>query len=430
MKTDDPRLIISQVYSRWRDLLMMHCPAVWTDLELIPSQPGRKPATSKREQGNGKAMVQWWIMRTGTMPLSLSTTLPGPLVVSPMNDVVIPFSTRFRRLELILPLSQARPLLASEPGSFPLLEELVLMGHAGTQFSWPAAPDNSIGFPALRSVSLCFIHAAGDLTKIGFPWNQIGRLNLVGVGRMAMETGVELLRLCKGTLEDFAFRVANARATIVEDMRDAPKIELPALQSLKIWFTLDITVQILPSLLQLLNVPRLKKLFVGGAHMSWSHVAFQDLSHRSSCTVEVLDLHGLALNEEMHTSIRSMPSLKRLALTLNPTLAGNVADISWAPQLEYLGVSLQIGRYTFEISKGVLEGIKSRLELCARGPDTGKVESEPTLAPYPPSVPLREVEFWVSRGYERQFQTNHGKLLEEIEGLGCAASFGQLAPLL
>ncbi|KAJ7679227.1 hypothetical protein DFH06DRAFT_1166064 [Mycena polygramma] len=226
MASREAPFLLCHVASRWRNIALS-TPQLWSSLHLvIPDQP--------RSQ-NIYALVEQWLARSGTLPLSISVAISSSMnsevvTASPL-DLLVAVSNRWKSVEFAASPDYrgdwlCRSLSALHPADVPILTSFKFNSADKTMLSSPF-----LATPTLSSVSLLFI--PHDFRRdSAFSWHSITRLQMGSKQQGYVWGGCEIpvtlqhcinLEVCTLTIVD----------TPAHQIPNEP-IELPHLKSLSV----------------------------------------------------------------------------------------------------------------------------------------------------------------------------------------------------
>ncbi|KAF9000677.1 hypothetical protein BDQ17DRAFT_661082 [Cyathus striatus] len=314
----EPRLVIAHVCSQWRTIAF-ETADLWSDIVLQPAR--------RRNPLRDSEMTKVWLARGRDYPMTLQTWVPSygrfpgwSWVIDPIKDLIVPYASRVRALNLTLPYTQVRQLLSFAPGSFPLLQELDLVVGYRTvdhKLGWSATA-TSFQHSPLRNV-VFDLPGQYDPQILGLPWSHLKKIHLL-TSPISASSCHTLLR-CSSSLEELIAEIQCIDDQTIREAANMTPISLPYLRSLCIT----------------LEKPENFMLFLGPLHLIKIHnfeirCAFQlqwlpefyiDLLWHSLHSVERFciqdepDLRIWAKNDvslDIGILLERMPSLKELYL--------------------------------------------------------------------------------------------------------------------
>ena len=395
-KLHEAPLLLCQICSFWRSVAL-HTPTLWNNIE----------ARCYISYDRLLEMVKTWFSRSGTFaPLAIDI---GPyrwcrrsfLVPELVDELIIPYINRFRKISISLPTTLLQPLLRLPTGSAALLEHFQL-DLTDDDICW-------LEDDVLRNGPVTFFNSASHLRIARFksslsnlqdprifslPWIQLTDLHFHGIF-LPPDTCYAVLRQCANlvacTLGIFSRNRNQITAT--------PNIVLPNLREFSLCVKRDITYApfLQPFVFTVLRMLKLSTEHASG--MSSLALAFASLSARSWFNLEVFILDGVRISSADVTFIlTNMPSLVELNLDWIHSLdATNLAMISrgaLVPNLRVLRLHLTPPRL-----HAVVDMIESRWRVDADHPNTGERRCIPISQ-------LREVTLYCAGWYRNESESN------------------------
>ncbi|KAK7052285.1 F-box domain-containing protein [Favolaschia claudopus] len=251
-------LLLTQICRQWRQIAL-DTPGLWSSLQI----------TNEENQEISIELVSLWLSRSGTLPLDINfhwwdESRAGSAIVAGIS-----FASRWRDIELALPLTSFAHL-DLRMVSMPNLRTLVVRQLYSLQNDAVSRTLELIPAPSLRDLKL---FTFPDV-KVNAPWVQLTSLTLA---RVDIRDGLLVLGGCTNLLH---FEVSTTgNITGVTDT-----LILHSLVTLACHFGRSGS----DSILEHLTLPRLLHLRVA-AFSDTSHVTiFKDFIHRSTCSLQSL----------------------------------------------------------------------------------------------------------------------------------------------
>ncbi|TFK61407.1 hypothetical protein BDN72DRAFT_965190 [Pluteus cervinus] len=166
----DPRIAWSRVCAFWRTTTLGH-PVLWNDLVLSSSRFGHGEPGPRRDD------FASWVSRSGSSPFSLriepafSAQNTSSLLRTP--PVLTAFSTRLKKLQVHLSVSQFEALCTLPMNSFERLDE-VSLSIMSTEFQQPSDIPMTFNFLALEAITIV---GNVTLTISSLPWAQLRKVD-------------------------------------------------------------------------------------------------------------------------------------------------------------------------------------------------------------------------------------------------------------
>ncbi|KAF8644657.1 hypothetical protein AX16_008317 [Volvariella volvacea WC 439] len=369
LEKTEPRLVLSKVCSNWRRIISYSASEFWCHVIIRLSGSRDRILLPFNE----------WLPRASTRLLNTSIY---PSVFShsgvpakPVQDIVVPYSARFRRLNISLNLEDTCEFFTGS-GSYPSLQELELVTTPRLEnVQDEALLKETINFPALRRLTWTskgnlFLH------HMHFPWEEMTALHLQGICIDAA-AALGVLRVCR-SLEECTLNFTSLTPNTLTQLRNEPTVVLPVLRDANFGFVTT-SVEFYPAVLSRFTLPLLRVLHIRcpdsrpPSTFSWSHQAYEDLSTRSSFTLERFHLTATHVNGDVLTSFKSMPSLRALTIKINRKDAlpswfvSNFHIGNILPNLEEMKVLLQdAGEQSASILTSMLSMVMSRQDYLSR----------------------------------------------------------------
>ncbi|KDR78390.1 hypothetical protein GALMADRAFT_245553 [Galerina marginata CBS 339.88] len=208
MDASEAPVLLTRICSSWRSLAFSS-PRIWSKLHIPFPKNARNgaastwyyspEATAVREQELASTMqlrsqvVETWLERSGDYPLSLSVYHPSSYreeaenleiwLSSGIFKVIVRFASRWRSLDLNMPLSMYKYLQVSvsELGydTLPMLQDLRVSIHGQPQGNyWAQSPLALLPSPQLRTLSLNTAKATWNFRSIPLVWSRLTSLSL------------------------------------------------------------------------------------------------------------------------------------------------------------------------------------------------------------------------------------------------------------
>ncbi|KAJ7597760.1 hypothetical protein C8J56DRAFT_920886 [Mycena floridula] len=217
-------LLLGRVCKTWREI-SISTPTLWSDIKIsLPKDSCQREAEQTRD------IVEQWIGRSGSTPLSISLASSAQISTSSQHaielilDLLVQSSARWRILDIRLPSTSLVALESVCRNQVPLLERLRIM-------SADSDPPNLAPVPFLDLLHAPkLVHYAGWMVSSQETCVQITDLDLTGFpGRHGLgipaEAALRTLRLCPN--------LADCRLHICHDNGFTPYEHLPARDALR-----------------------------------------------------------------------------------------------------------------------------------------------------------------------------------------------------
>lgn len=316
-RVQDPPILLCLVCSSWRQTAF-NMPELWNNLHFSAND-----ALSRLSK---LTLAQMWFSRAADMPLSL-TLLDTPEDHSPnvdfINDLIAPFSTRFKYLHVVLHPSQIDALLSLGTGSFDRAEECRIVSNSAfmtTPLIMPWESPVAIFSQAARLRRLR-IHLGPLLLPdfFRFPWYQLQVLRCDS--SMDASHCTTMLRACN-SLQKVHVRIFGIKYSPPPAM----EISLPNLTS----FSVQLCDQenydrfFFPMVL-----PQLKSLWIYSYDgVPWSPEMYNILCDRSRCSLEHISLASVDILEtrDLLRLFQLTPNLISVTISHNTPLDINVLN--------------------------------------------------------------------------------------------------------
>ncbi|KAJ7253527.1 hypothetical protein C8J57DRAFT_1348365 [Mycena rebaudengoi] len=196
---DEPPLLLCRICQAWRDLALS-TPRLWARLHIVA------PPSDSHLVQTVRDMVDTWLSRSGTLPLSISLTLSKTASqetdVSDLFQTLIRHSLRWKHLRISLPSYRSlEPLAALSPSDVSILESVSI--HGLLELSHETVPiDYKLGllsFAGTSSLRRAIITSVFWANVPGLPllWENLRHLTFHGAWyELDLSYAVELLRQC------------------------------------------------------------------------------------------------------------------------------------------------------------------------------------------------------------------------------------------
>ncbi|KAJ7153690.1 hypothetical protein C8R46DRAFT_961500 [Mycena filopes] len=201
-ETESP-LLLCRVSQAWR-ALALSTPRLWASLH-IPVPAGDMPQLTER--------VSSWLLRSGSLPLSLSAiSAPHlyvggePLDTTQVVETLKHFSTRWQHLNLSLDSHDSfKPLADLTPRDVPILQSLVLKYGVWSGHPTGLPPDwrSNFGFTGAATIRSLAIRGMTIPSDLPARWDQLQHLSLGAYSRhfdpsstITVGTALAILRQC------------------------------------------------------------------------------------------------------------------------------------------------------------------------------------------------------------------------------------------
>jgi len=307
-------LLLGRICSAWRRTVL-RMPELWKDLHFFVEN-----AHSRSQKVNAASM---WFSRAGDSPLSL--TITDTLENSApredfVNQIIVPFSHKFRYLHLVLHPSQIKALFSLPVGSLDSLEELHVVAHSGLDpipVLPPWAPPISVFSPLarLRRIRIQLTPFVVPRT-FKLPWDRLETFRCDS--SLQSEDCHELLLSCR-PLRKLHVRVFGIKHS------GPSTVQIP-LQNLR-----SLTVQLCDAesydlFFLPLILPALRSLTIYNYDgLPWSPRMYSSLLERSGCQIEELYLGTLdAESRDVLALLQLTPTLKSITFSHNTLIDTDV----------------------------------------------------------------------------------------------------------
>lgn len=307
------------VCRHWRDI-MLSTPTLWA---AAPLSFSLSKALQHRD-GRYK-MAKLWLERTGASPLSM--VINGPIArgidIGPVFNMFSTSAARWQSLDLVASAVTFQALSSVTDG-FPRLGTLSLSRNSadgGESISSLGLFDNAPRLHHLRIYGLI-------TSKFCLPWRQLTELETI---YPTIEDALLVLAECPNLYSFSAFiSPSDAPAPpLVLGM----KIQCNQLRRLYLVLEHD-------RMLDLITAPALLDIrlnFVGHSN-TWNPRVFTELITRSSCSLEILILRGIFLDDaQLIQCLETSPSLMELRVHLNLANTSGRCAISRLTKVDSLG---------------------------------------------------------------------------------------------
>ncbi|KAJ7464826.1 hypothetical protein B0H11DRAFT_77386 [Mycena galericulata] len=270
-------LLLGRICKHWRSVAYS-TPVIWSSIH-IPSISGSVSWNGEESEvlwGIERKLgsfVQAWLDRSRACPLSISLSLkpygfdPRPHQ-HPVISQITRGSSRIRRLNLCVHISEMQSLLLLGVDDLPLLESLHIQCPSDNQYPitrWSTFPIFQV--PTLQRISL---HVKADALTLPLRWSQLTNLNLACFsdwttvhgdpwGGLDQKGALELLHRCPNLVW------CRLHATTSVPFTAGPSLTLPHLKVLILAEFFDYA-QVMTRLV----VPKLRYLDVGGTSLNTS----------------------------------------------------------------------------------------------------------------------------------------------------------------
>jgi hypothetical protein len=324
----DAPLLLGRVCSTWRRTVL-GMPELWKNLHFFVEN-----SHSRSQKVNAAHM---WFSRAGDLPLSLTITdtsrnsAPREDFV---NQIIVPFSHKFKYLHLVLQSSQIKALFSLPVGSLDSLEELHVVAHTGDDppcILPPWTPPISVFSPQarLRRIRIQLTPFVVPQT-FRLPWDRLETFRCDS--SLQSEDCHELLLSCQ-SLRKLHVRVFGIRhsgpCTVQIPLQNlcSLTVQLCDTESYDLFF--------LPLIL-----PALRSLVIYNYDgLPWSHKMYSSLLERSACQIEELYLGTLdAESHDVLSLLQLTPSVKSITFSHNTYIDTDVlhrvGDFSIGGRLE------------------------------------------------------------------------------------------------
>jgi hypothetical protein len=324
----DAPLLLGRVCSTWRRTVL-GMPELWKELHFFVEN-----AHSRSQKVNATLM---WFSRAGDSPLSLTITDTSENSAPRedfVNQVIVPFSQKFKYLHLVLQTSQIKALFSLPVGSLDSLQELHVVAHTGQDppcILPPWTPPISVFSPQarLRRIRIQLTPFVVPQT-FRLPWDRLETFRCDS--SLQSEDCHELLLSCQ-SLRKLHVRVFGIRHSGPSTVQ----IPLPYLCNLTVQLcdTESYDLFFLPLIL-----PALRSLVIYNYDgLPWSHKMYSSLLERSGCQIEELYLGTLdAESDDVLSLLQLTPSIRSITFSHNTHVGTDVlhrlGDFSIGGRLE------------------------------------------------------------------------------------------------
>lgn len=310
-------LLLSQICRAWRSVALS-TPRLWSSLATT---------FTESNQMSKAALTEIWLSRSGACPLTLSMLSSEDVFNQIVMDMIIPYSRRWKSVDLRLPKSVLGLLNKLPKDSLPLLESLTLRFSPENRHISERRQRITIfeSAPRLRRVTLESTLSSLWITPT-LPWSQLTHFTSTVPG--AVRDFIHVMHRCIN-LE----KCHITPSSMVENYI-GPPIRLPSLWSLS-------TNGYLWNFLYNLTLPALRdftfRYDAREYHPFWPHAPFESLLSQAWCPLERFSLINVAMDtREFIACLQLMPSLRELDVEVNANLNQYVTDYALA-RLTYRG---------------------------------------------------------------------------------------------
>ena len=322
--TTEAPLLLGRICSVWRNISLF-TPRLWSSMHLVVPTHYDSAKINPIIQLRCEALKEW-LGRSGTLPLSISLTIPNngysaDISATPLFESLIQFSHRWNIIDLRVPYGLLEPLNVLTKDDVPCLEAIkiddIFNWDGGTLPQWHFSIFGTA--PRLHRVS--FVHFQGDPHNLPLPWARLTELSIETDQNPSSLNSCEALATLK-QCPNLQSCTLDIRPSIPRNITATPElVKLLALHTFRLRVypeNLDDLTAVFdhlftPSLIGLAVTVFINYDFISSPAQ---HVPFRSLLTRSSCPLESLTLSQNPISPEaLIECLHLVPALTTLFVT-------------------------------------------------------------------------------------------------------------------
>lgn len=319
----EPPLLLGRICRAWRTIALW-TPQLWSSVHIvIPNHVTPTMAEKVGMLDRRYELLKFWLARSGMCPLSISLVIAefgstNCAAAALWMEALIPFSYRWKSIELKVPWNALAPLENLSIDDIPWLERLTVNERIcyKNRSNWQ---DMSILHTSPRLHSISLLNFQTHSRSLRLPWDRLTQLSIDTSSQdycPNVNEALEMLRQCPN-LQSCSLMITQMH----EFIPPLEPVTLLVLDSINLYLILDRHIDVTP-LFENLFAPRLREMEIAERY-DWandflfphSHAPFIPLLSRPSCQLKALSVRHLFISEAaLIECLQLAPSLTQLCI--------------------------------------------------------------------------------------------------------------------